>query len=244
MSQKNHIKLDISSILYVPIGKYEKDFSFIVNGEEIQTSRFIADLLSPKISQFHTIDPTINKIFINTQSRGNFSHILDLSNFQTQNINDDELEFIIEVIEQLENHNIDFVLSNRKDELTKDNALNILKRHERNPTFYSRQILNDIDFISKHFYELFEYEQDNASRFMASIKNITQQSIERIINNENLRLLDEDQLITFINELYSKDTRYSRLYSSVYFFQMLQLIKYKSFFLYLALMISVKKFGM
>ncbi|KAK8888729.1 hypothetical protein M9Y10_033463 [Tritrichomonas musculus] len=52
---------------------------------------------------------------------------------------------------------------------------------------------------------------------MASIENITQQSIERIINNENLRLLDEDQLITFINELYSKDTRYSCLYSSVYF---------------------------
>ena len=217
MSQQNHIKPDISSILYVPIEKYEKDFTFIVNGEEIQTSRIIADLFSPKISQFHAVDPTINIFFINTKSRGNFSHILDLINFQNQNINEEELEFIIEVIEQLENNNIELVLANRKDDLTKDNALNILKNHERNPTFYSRRILNDIDFISKHFYELFEYEQDDASGFIESIENITQQSIERIVHNENLRLLDEDQLITFVNELYSKDTKCSCLYSAVYF---------------------------
>lgn len=42
---KAHLKQ--SSILNVPFQKYEKDFTFVVNGEEFKTNRFISDLLSP-----------------------------------------------------------------------------------------------------------------------------------------------------------------------------------------------------
>lgn len=66
MSEKNQIQLEYSSILNVPIQNYAKDFTFIVNGEEFRTSSLISDLLSTKISQIHTINPTINTFTINT----------------------------------------------------------------------------------------------------------------------------------------------------------------------------------
>ena len=40
------IKLNIESILTVPLHTYENDFTFYVNGERFATSRIIADLLS------------------------------------------------------------------------------------------------------------------------------------------------------------------------------------------------------
>ena len=65
-------QLEIKSILNVPLQIYEDDFTFFVNGEEIKTSRIIADLLSPKICLYHRTDPTMDKIIINTEHTGQF----------------------------------------------------------------------------------------------------------------------------------------------------------------------------
>lgn len=59
-----------SSVLHLPLESYQKDFTFIINGEEISTSRFVADLLSPKISRLHQIDPTFSEYSIFTKSQG------------------------------------------------------------------------------------------------------------------------------------------------------------------------------
>ena len=56
MSNINKIQLKPSSILNVHLQKYPKDFTFIVNGKEFQTSRIISDLLSPKICKNHFND--------------------------------------------------------------------------------------------------------------------------------------------------------------------------------------------
>lgn len=47
MENNSQIKLNTACLLNVPLHAYNKDFSFIVNGEEIKTSRLISDLLSP-----------------------------------------------------------------------------------------------------------------------------------------------------------------------------------------------------
>lgn len=41
---KIKFSLNINKIKLIPFGKYEKDFTFVVNGKRFQTSRFIADL--------------------------------------------------------------------------------------------------------------------------------------------------------------------------------------------------------
>lgn len=78
----NTLKLLTQSILQVPIGNYEQDFTFIVNGKEFQANKIVADLLSTKISKQHLLDPTLNQLTINTRTFGNFQHILDLLNFK------------------------------------------------------------------------------------------------------------------------------------------------------------------
>lgn len=80
MIEENKVQLKISSIKNVPLQTYNDDFSFIVNGEEFKTSRLVSDLLSPKICQIHTNDPTFDHFIIDTQSKGNFSRILQLNN--------------------------------------------------------------------------------------------------------------------------------------------------------------------
>lgn len=50
------IKLHTGCSINIPFQNYEKDFSFIVNGKEFKTTKFIADMLSPKISKYHLND--------------------------------------------------------------------------------------------------------------------------------------------------------------------------------------------
>ena len=123
----NKVQLKISSIENVPLQTYNDDFSFIVNGEEFKTSRLFADLLSPKICQIHSNDPTFEQFTINTQHKGNFSHILQLNNFKDFTISDDELEFMIEIIEILGNESFNITVSHEYQELTNDNVLKYLK---------------------------------------------------------------------------------------------------------------------
>ena len=79
------IKLQLKSILQVPLNKYEKDFTFIVNGERFQTSHFIADLLSPIVRKYHYEDESQEIFVINTnrhtQDEIYFPSFLELYNF-------------------------------------------------------------------------------------------------------------------------------------------------------------------
>lgn len=91
-----------------------------------------------------------------------------------------------------------------------NNAFEFLQKHEKYCWLYSSQLKKDIDFISSLFYE-FNFENKN------HIKNIHFSIIERIISNEKLKLISEDQLLSFINNLYQNDRSYFRLYEYVYF---------------------------
>ena len=96
-------KLNTTSVFAIPFYSFDKDFCFIVNGEEFKTSRMIANFLSPKIGQMQLNDPTISHFYINTQNKGNFQHFLNLINFQKNEFPINEIPFIEEVTEILEN---------------------------------------------------------------------------------------------------------------------------------------------
>lgn len=209
MESRNQIKLKPSSILSVPINSYEQNFTFIVNDEEYKTSRLLSDLLSPKISQQHLSDPTLNTFHIKTQYKGDFSQILKLQNFEDQTISDDELPFISEVLEILGNESIELSI---KHDLNLDTIITQIQKHEKYSCFFSETFSEEIDYISTHFHELFE--DDDIEDF----SSLSLTTIERIISNEKLKLEDEDQLISVINDLYRKDKRkYSSLYTYVIF---------------------------
>lgn len=209
--EMNQIKLSLRAVLSVPLYSYIKDFSFIVNGEEFKTSKIISDLISSKISQIHLIDPTFDTFVINTQMKGDFTLFLDLAKFETYSIQEEDIGFISEVIKILDNKYIRCSFLKSPEEITKDNILTLLKIHEKNSTFYSDILSYEIDFASSNFSKIL---QSNKKELL----ELSSYTIERIINNRKLSINDEDQLISFINELCKKDCdKFSFLYEYVIF---------------------------
>lgn len=120
------VKLQTKSILDIPFSRYEKDFAFIVNGEEFQTSQFIADLLSPIISKSRYNDPTIREFSINTRSKGDFQEILDLVSFNSLAITTNNRSFVFEIFEQLGTTNIDIQIP--QEDITIDNVIDVSRK--------------------------------------------------------------------------------------------------------------------
>lgn len=207
MSQNNKICLKPLCVLNVPIGAYEEDFTFIVNGQEYKTSCVVADLLSPVICKNHLIDRTMNSFIINTHTSGDFSQILKLINFETQTFQSSDIPFLTEVLEMLNN---EFIEVENANKITIDNVFDLLRIHEKNKNFYSQNIQEEIEFIASHLYEICENYRSNMTK-------ISIESLIRIFTNDELSLKSEDQLLDLINHLYKIDTKYSILYETVFF---------------------------
>lgn len=97
MNQTNRVQLDPSSFLQVLIQNYckDKDFLFIINGKEFPTNLIL--------SQIHSIDPILDTFIINTKFQSDFSRILQLYNFNPQKIPRNEMPFVTEVLQILNN---------------------------------------------------------------------------------------------------------------------------------------------
>ncbi|KAK8887461.1 hypothetical protein M9Y10_038506 [Tritrichomonas musculus] len=210
MNETNKIKTTSSCLLKVPFQTYEKDFSFVVNGEEFKTSRLISDLLSPVICQIHSNDPTISTFAINTSQKGDFSCFLNLFNFQDYPIPSNEVPFILEVIEILGNDSIECEDPSRQTEITVDNVLSFIQQHEKFGHFYSKRLSTEIDFLSSHLFEMIESQEEE-------IGKLSIDTLMRILNNDQIQLNSEDQLLNFVNNLYKSDSKYSILYETVLF---------------------------
>lgn len=182
-----------------------ENFYFLVNGKRFKTSRIIADLISPKISQQHFNDPTINQFTINTKNKGVFSYIIDLASFKEIKIPEKEFPFIFETFEILEISPQTHLFNP-----TNDNLLEQLKIRYKYQHIYLKTFKSEIDFISLHFNEFLE--SNNTQLF-----KLSPEILEQIINNPKLKLNNEDQLLSFINQLYINDSNYAYLYNYVHF---------------------------
>ena len=202
---ENSIRLQLASILQIPFQNYDKDFTFVVNSERFDTSTFAADLLSNKISKIHFTDPSLKEFSIDTETRGDFNKILNLLNFEIEEISDQDFPFLIEVVNSLEIDKID-INSSYEEEPTIDNIIGHIKKHQIHPEIYSKQLDADIQFFTSHFHELkgkFEREIYDVE------SSINDAIIEKVVSNRKLQLESEEELLEFVNKLYKKDTKYS-----------------------------------
>ncbi|KAK8880688.1 hypothetical protein M9Y10_003372 [Tritrichomonas musculus] len=202
------MRLKTSSIAGIPFQSYD-DFTFIVNGAKFKTTRIVSDLLSQKICMLHQFDPTFDEITIDTNEKGDFSQFLKLINFKVNNIPESELPFISEVIEKLGANTIE-IQEEERIILTNDNVFDLLKIHEKSPNFFSRKYQNEVDFVSSHFYELYNSKNEE-------LKEISKTTLDIILQNSKLQIESEDQLLTFLNDLNRKDSSYPNMYEHVNF---------------------------
>ncbi|KAK8839628.1 hypothetical protein M9Y10_031994 [Tritrichomonas musculus] len=209
MYTTTEVQLKTTSILKIPLNIYG-NFSFIVNGEEFQTSQIISDILSQKICQIHACDPTFNEFIIKTSNKGDFSNVLKLLNFEKNIIPENEIPFISEVFELLDNDCIEF--DKESCRITQDNVINLIENHQKFQVFYSKSLFDEIDFFASNFSDIIKLTENEEE-----MKKIDLNILERIINNPKLVLDNEDQLLDFVNRFYMSDSKYSNLYECVLF---------------------------
>lgn len=211
MDKVNQIAFNTSSILNIPLHKYEEDFTFVVNGKYFKTSRVVADLLSSKVVQLHFSDPTLNEYSFQTNQNGDFQKILDFIIFHKVDFDLKDIPYVLEILEILENQSFKIINDSSNTEISLDSVFNSILQHERYNIFYSSQLAKDIEYISQNFYSL----KENHIQIFKTLKIGT---IEMILKNPNLQLESEDQLISIINQIYSENNNYAALYDNVKFF--------------------------
>lgn len=202
------IVLKFSSILNVPLQNYCNDFTFVVNNQEFKTSHLIADLLSPKISQIHLNDPTCDRFIIHTQCKGDFSHILQLIKFNELSIPTNEIEFFNEIIEKFGYANFDITISEEPINFTIDNVFSHIKNYGKKNSFSKRRYESAIEFISAHFTEVIDSHQEEMFQLEDDV-------LDDVLSHPKLKLNTEDELLSFLNELYQKDSKFSILYKNM-----------------------------
>ena len=210
-SMNNTVHLQTASILNVPLQNYEKDFTFIVNGEKFKTCKFVADILSSKISKMRIIDPTFNEFIIDIPEKGDFTNVLDLVNFNAIEIPKSDTLFIYKILQILETKSIDVhLLDQEEEEITMGNIFDLILKHEKHESFFSNSLNKEIDFISENFFELDENHKEN-------LEKLSLTTLSRIFENSKLHLRNENQLLNIVNYLYKKDPKYSVLYGYIIF---------------------------
>lgn len=211
MTQEIVICLKTDAILKAPLDIYENDFIFVVNGEEFKTNKLISNLLSKRISNLHHSDPIMCRYSIQTETKGNFSNFLNLFLFHSYSIPEEEILFLIELMDILELDAEDISFTNFDiQSIANENVILLLKCHLKHNNQNSTWITSAIEYVSRHFFELCEEKREELQSLPIDI-------LFQITSHPSLHLLDEDQLLEFINwvyDIYKEET--SNLSASLY----------------------------
>lgn len=116
----------------------EKGFTFVVDGQQYQTSKFVASLLSPEISKAFSTDKSLSSYTINTKSKGNFNVILNAVSVREQVISNEDKEYLCEILEKLKNKYLRIELNICTSEITYENVFSDLLTQIQHPHYSSR----------------------------------------------------------------------------------------------------------
>lgn len=228
MQKKNDtFSISLENIKNISFDKYDKNFTFIVDGKIYKTSRFYADLISPVVNKYHYTDETINEITIHTMKRNHtnkqeeekdyFSDFLKLNTFKEQDIDDSHREHYLEYFLQLGNMDEYFRLYTSF--FTKITTANIV---DRLLFIFNNQHLNGNEEITENLLKYAAINFENISN--DEKKKLDIDIISLILNNSNLKLKDEDSLLDFVLDMIEIDDKYSVLFEYVMFSN----VKYKT----------------
>ena len=192
------IKLTSESILKANFDLLEPNFSFIVNGQEYRTHRFLASLLSPIVSNLLSTDRSVDSFEIQTKnSQGDFQLLLNLVSFGQQVIDNQNKEFILEILDILQNDCVQVELKSRSSKITYENVFSNLLNDLQYTHYYHEIIEEELRIIAENMYRILCNDEER--RYFSELGMTI---IERILNH--LTIESEDQLLDFINSLFQQ----------------------------------------
>ena len=203
----NQAKIGINNIQRINFEKFDKDFSFIVNGKCFKTNSFVACILSPNISKMFQENMHLSYYEINTEDDGDFNQIIKYGEMKSINIKEDEQPYFANVMKILGNNNEFLQFSKEfQEEISFENVTRRIQIKKELGVDFN----NEITFISNNFH----YFCTNSPE---SIITLDIDIIEQIISNNQLKLFNEDELFNIVLKLYIKSKEYSSLFSFVVF---------------------------
>ena len=201
-------KIQPHNIERIPLDKFEKDFSFIVNGKRYKTNLFVANMLSPHISKM--LEENINFSFyeINTKFEGDFNRIIEYGKMKAIPMNEKENIYFRNVLVQLGNKNeaIRFSKELQQDFISFENVIQRINTKKELEIDFDEEIA----YISNNFHKFL-------TKLPQSILSLDVDIIERIISKDELKIHKEEELFNIILQLYTKSKEYSALFSYVIF---------------------------
>ena len=205
MNGENKISFD--NIQRVPFDKFENDFSFIINQKIYNTNKFVASILSPKISRLLQENMNISYFRINTEFEGDFNQLIQYGEMKEINIKEEENQYFRSIMKELGNIN-EFLRFSKElqDDISYEN---VFKRIQLKTELHSN-FDEEITFISSNFH-------DFCDKYPKEIFDLDANIIEQIISNNKLKILNEKELFDIVLTFYIKSKEYSILFSYINF---------------------------
>lgn len=193
----------------------ENNFFFKFGEYQVVMDVFLAEFISPRVSHLRQTDPTINSInLINGQNNEKFKEIFDIEfvNVFITICKGEEITIDQGMIEKVlilsiildnsylyeEMNKLYSIEDNKEEELQINYYIQYLMLYDNNNSneeCYDKYNDKIIEFISSHFYLI------DQNKLIKLPKNV----LYSIINNDKLKLKDEDSLFEFIEKLFSND---------------------------------------
>ena len=203
----NVVKIRSDNIERIDFDEFEKDFSFIVNGEVYHTHSFVAYILSPNIYKKFISKVQSQFYKITSKYKGDFNKIIQYGKMKGIQIKGEEIKYFLDIMKQLGNMD---EISRFYEEFHKDiSHENAIQRIEIKKEL-DMTLDEEISFLSRNF-------GDFHNKYPEAILTLDADIVERIISNDQLKLHNEEELFDIVLQLYFKSKEYSTLFSYVNF---------------------------
>lgn len=180
----------------------EFHFLFNNNKDAVSMNRLFADFISPKVSQFHFIDPTIDSLVISNKNDRRyfdaFNKIVKMAKGEAVEITVDELSLFAELSQILSND--DLFESIFKKFQSNLNILNIFSFVELEINHFLRLSESTKNFLTENFYLILKNYQKEFCNL-----NLDDETLFDILSDDNLVIEDEDSLYVFVSGLIKSD---------------------------------------
>jgi hypothetical protein len=202
---KERIQVSAAGLKNIPIHENLNDFEFMVGSRAYKCHRFVADFLSPKIGDMHTLDPTMDHYLIETpDTNEQFGLFLLLGRGEGLDIRERDLQFFCSLCRELGNVELcSHIHQHFEKKPTLENCAEMLTLcHLTN-----EGLETIVDFCALHFHEL---SHEVLIQFQLD-------DLYAILSHSKLKLKSEDALFNHIWELKSTDLSYLTLLEFVRF---------------------------
>jgi hypothetical protein len=198
-------KLSADGMKNLLISKQHNDFTFIIGDRRYECSWIVADFLSPKLANLHSVDPSITEYIVETiDSETKFATFLSLGCGSTIVIQEEDRKFLLSLCRELCNSELyALIIEHFTGELTISQALERLSDFES----FRFDCNRSISFIASHFFELSP----------SDLSEIPFSALYPILSHDSLQLSSEDSLYDFISSQLSIDRHYFELFEFVRF---------------------------